>query len=65
VSALFVFFAILAGVHAQWVTTGAFLAVAAVYGFMTWLRYSRNQPVPFMAALLGLMGRKAVPPKSE
>jgi hypothetical protein len=33
---------------------------------MTWLRYSRNQPVPFTAAaLIALMGKDAIPPKNE
>lgn len=65
-AALFSIMAFRAAWHAQWVTAGLFLAFAVASAFMTWLRYSRNQPVPFTAAVvIALMGKKAVPPKNE
>ena len=62
----FLAFSILAAFHGQWVALAIFLPCAAVAAFMTWLRYSRNQPVPFTAAaLIALMGKDAIPPKNE
>jgi hypothetical protein len=49
-----------------WLVLVVLLPAAAISAFQTWLRYSTQQPVTFVAAaVIAINGRDAIPPKNE